>query len=275
MSESYTPNSLAEALGLLADNPDLIPYAGGTDLMVAEGPGRSFLFLHQVPGLRCFQLQDDVLYLGAGLTYSQLLADGRTPALLREAAQSVAAPALRNAATIGGNVANASPKGDMALALCAAGATVHLASAKATRELPLRQFFIGRNKTERRPDELITAFAIPTEWLDGYRFEKVGGRAALAISRVSFAGLCTVRDGIVAHLSTAFGAVEDTIVTRPQLDATLTGKTVAQARAALPAYLDSYAAALNPIAGRVSADYRRQVCLNLLRDFLEQKLGCA
>jgi CO/xanthine dehydrogenase FAD-binding subunit len=267
MSNGYTPSNLADALKLLAEQT-LIPYAGGSDLMVSEDKNRPFLFLHRIPELKRFEDDGQTCFIGAGLTYTELLSNARTPALLRTAIASIAAPALRNTATIGGNVANASPKGDAALALTVTDATVHLAGANGKRQVPLRSFYLGRGQTVRQPDELLVGFSVPRQWLDGYRFEKAGGRAALAISRVSFAGLYAEKDGRVAHLAIAFGAVEDTIVCHPEMDARLIGKTVPEAQQLVDGYVADYAAILNPIQGRVSAEYRKQVCINFLRDFL-------
>jgi len=265
---SQTPTSLDEALALMADGR-LTPYAGGTDLMVSEELGRPFLFLHRVEELKRFERDAASCFIGAGLTYSELLAEPRLPGLLRSAIGQIAAPPLRNSATIGGNVANASPKADAALALVAADAKVCLASATQERQVPIRRFYRGRGQTIRKPDELIVGFLLPLAWLDGYSFQKVGGRAALAISRVSFAALYAERAGRVAHLSVAFGAVEDVITCHPELDSRLIGKTTEEAKALRDAYLASYAAALQPIQGRVSAAYRKRVCLRLLADFLE------
>jgi CO/xanthine dehydrogenase FAD-binding subunit len=272
MDDGYAPTSLSDALRLLAGE-ELVPYAGGTDLLVSEARSRPFLFLHRVLELKRFDAGEQGYFIGAGLTYTELLDDERTPAILRRAIATIAAPALRNLATIGGNIANASPKGDAALVLMAADAVVHLVSAREERQIPLREFCVGRGRTLRRPDELLVGFTMPRQWLKGGRFEKVGERAALALSRVSFAGLYAEDAGRVTHLATAFGAVEDTIVRRCDLDAQLIGATVPEARELAANYVSGYSAALKPICGRVSAAYRKQVCINLLCDFLVEKLG--
>jgi xanthine dehydrogenase iron-sulfur cluster and FAD-binding subunit A len=267
-----TPITLDDALEMLA-NQSLIPYAGGTDLMVAEERQRDFLFLHTIAELKVFEEDEQAYHLGAGLTFTELLAEPRTPALLREAVASIAAPAIRNAGTIGGNVANASPKGDSALVLFVTDSQVRLASRAGVRTLPLSEFYLGRGRTARRPDEVVTEFIMPRQWLGDYGFTKVGGRAALAISRVSFAGLLNTDGGVVRHFALAFGAVEDVVVRRPELDALLIGLTTEEARAKKEVYLSRLAEALQPIRGRVSADYRKQVCLNLAREFLDSRLG--
>ena len=92
--------------------------------------------------------------------------------------------------------------------------------------------------------------------------------AALAISRVSFAGLLSVEGDTVMHCATAFGAISDTVIRHCDLDAMLIGLTLAEARERKRDYLAAYEAAIQPTRGRVSAEYRKTVCMNLLNNFL-------
>ncbi|MFV0413495.1 MAG: hypothetical protein ACK5L3_09530 [Oscillospiraceae bacterium] len=110
---------------------------------------------------------------------------------------------------------------------------------------------------------------LPQQWLGHYYYQKIGARKALAISRLSFAGLMAIEQGVVVHCATAFGAVSDVIIRREDLDALLVGKTIGEAKAAKAAYLQAFDEAIVPIRGRVSAEYRKNVCLNLLQSFLE------
>ncbi|MCL1846878.1 MAG: FAD binding domain-containing protein [Coriobacteriia bacterium] len=274
MTEGYTPRSLAEALEMMATE-ELTPYAGGTDLMVAKEQGRPFLFLHEVEELRHVVEDEQYLRIGAAVTYAELLNDALTPALLQEAVATIAAPGIRNVGTLGGNIANASPKGDGALVCFATDSLLRLASSRGERIMPISEFYRGRGQTALEPDELLVEVLLPKVWLASgdHGFCKVGGRKALAISRVGFAGLFSLEDNRVAHLALAFGAVEDVVIRRPELDALLIGKTVAQARETVAEYLAAWDAALCPVQGRVSAAYRKQVCLNLTADFLDRHLG--
>ena len=138
--------------------------------------------------------------------------------------------------------------------------------------MPIHAFFSGRGKTVRAADELLVEVIMPRRWLDGAAFFKVGARKALAISRVSFAGLFAAERDTIAHLAVAFGAVEDVVVRHPEIDALLIGKSLKEARDLKDAYCAEYERAINPISGRVSAPYRKQVCLNLLEDFLAERL---
>lgn len=267
MVNGYVPASLAEALEIRAKQ-EVIPYAGGTDLMIGEERKGAYLFLHRVPELKRIIEENGLLRLGAGCTYTELLRHPATPALLRDAIALIAAPAIRNEGTIGGNIANGSPKADSALIFFVADASLKLASQSGERILPIRDFYLGRKKLALRSDELITEVLLPTRWLDHYDYQKVAARAALAISRVSFAGLLSVEGDTVMHCATAFGAISDTVIRHGDLDAMLIGLTLAEARERKRDYLAAYEAAIQPTRGRVSAEYRKTVCMNLLNNFL-------
>ncbi|MDR1194067.1 MAG: FAD binding domain-containing protein [Peptococcaceae bacterium] len=269
MVNGYAPISLREALELMAAHK-LTPYAGGTDLMIEEKREDSFLFLHKIPELK--QVSDDGEYIrfGAACTFTELLEHSLTPALLKEALSRIAAPAIRDEGTIGGNIANGSAKADSALIFFVADAQLKLAGAGGERLLPIKDFYLGRKRLDRRPDELLVEVLLPKKWLGSYYYQKIGARKALAISRLSFAGLLTIEDGKIAHCATAFGAVSDVIIRRADIDAMLIGKTPAEGKAAKAAYLAAFNEAIIPIRGRVSAEYRKTVCLNLLGDFLER-----
>ncbi|MCB8814664.1 FAD binding domain-containing protein [Desulfosporosinus shakirovi] len=87
---------------------------------------------------------------------------------------------------------------------------------------------------------------------------------------VSFAGILETEGGMIFNCQTAFGAVSEVVIRRPDLDAMLSGKTIEEAKKAVKEeYLRAYDQAILPIRGRISAEYRKAVCMNLLRDFLE------
>ena len=263
----YIAASLAEALDIRANN-DVVPYAGGTDLMVENRPDVEYLFLNKVPELKNIALDDEFIRIGAGVTFTQALESDDVPALMKEAVYRIAAPAIRNAGTFGGNLGNGSAKADSVLIEFAADAKLRLLSQKSERIVDIDRFYLGRKKLDLANDELIAEILLPKTGLEQYSYEKVGGRNALAISRVSFAGVFSEKDGKINNIAAAFGAVADTVLRYKDIEKTLIGKSIDEARALKKDYLKAYSERMNLTRGRVSAEYRKTVCINLLNNFL-------
>jgi len=262
------PDSLREAL-LLRKSPGLIPIAGGTDLMVEADENAVYLFLQNVPEMKNITEDEEYIRYGAACTFSQVIKSPLSPEILKEACLQLAAPAIRNAGTLGGNIANGSPKADSALIFMVTDSKLRLMSAGCERIMPIKDFYLGRNKTALSPDELIVEILLPKNGLSNYYYKKVGARNALAISRVSFAGVLEIKNGIIKNIATAFGAVSDVIIRPDATDRLLIGKTVEEARLIKEDYMEAINGQIIPIRGRVGAEYRKDVSMNLLRDFLE------
>ena len=267
MVNGYVATSLREALEIRAAH-DAVPYAGGTDLMVENREGVEYLFLNKVPELRKITVDDEFVRVGAAVTFTEALGDPNVPRLMKEAVSRIAAPAIRNAGTFGGNLGNGSAKADTVLIEFAADAKLRLVSKRGERTVEVDKFYLGRKKLDLADDELIAEVLLPKTGLERYSYEKVGGRSALAISRVSFAGVFADEDGRITNVAAAFGAVADTVLRYRDLEAMLLGKTVAEAKAVKDDYLKAYAGRMTLTHGRVSAEYRKNVCMNLLGDFL-------
>ena len=165
----HSPATLGEALAVLRSHAtDGIILAGGTDLMLpgvqASLAPRFVLDLSRVESLVGVRLHGDTIDLGAATTVATLADDptvDRYLPALAAAARLFGAPAIRNRATLGGNLASASPAADLPPPLLALGATVVLASAAGEREVPLEAFVTGYRQTMRRTDELIVAVRVP------------------------------------------------------------------------------------------------------------------
>ena len=267
MVNGYKPATLDEALGLRRDT-DAVPYAGGTDLMVENRPGVSYLFIGHLPELRQIRADESFVRIGAAVTFTQALESDLIPAFMKEALCRIAAPAIRNAGTFGGNIGNGSAKADTVLIEYVCDAQLRLVSARGERVLPVQEFYKGRKALDLAEDELIAEILLPKEGLDNYYYKKVGGRNALAISRVSFAGLVQMDGERIRHIAAGFGAVAPTVLRMRDLEERLEGKTLAQAREMIPEMLSLYGERMELTTGRVSAEYRKSVCLNLLGDFL-------
>ena len=267
MVNGVVPASLQEALEILAQR-EIVPYAGGTDLMVENRRGIDYLFIGKLPELRQITADDRFIRIGAAVTFTEAMENSLVPPLMKEAVSRIAAPAIRNAGTFGGNLGNGSAKADSVLIEFAAEARLRLVSAGGERIVDVDSFYLGRKKLDLRGGELIAEILLPRHGLERYYYEKVGGRNALAISRVSFAGVFAAEGGRITNVAAAFGAVADTVLRYKDIEAMLIGKTIAEAKALKPEYLQAYADRMVLTRGRVSAEYRKTVCMNLLGDFL-------
>ena len=178
--EVHHPRTLDDALAAAARGAT--PLAGGTDLMVEVNFGHRRP--EQVVGLRRVgQLQEwDGARIGAGVTWRRIERDG--PRALAQAARTVGSPQIRNAGTIGGNLATASPAGDGHPFLVAVDASIEVASVSDHRVVPWHHFFAGVKKTTLAADELITAVHLPAHLPERQEFGKIGVRNAMVIATV-------------------------------------------------------------------------------------------
>jgi len=206
--------------------------------------------------------------IGAAVTFTEALGNPAVPQLMKEAVSRIAAPAIRNAGTFGGNLGNGSAKADSVLILFVSDAKLRLVSKRGERIVDIDRFYLGRRKLDLASDELIAEVLLPKSGLENYSYEKVGGRSALAISRVAFAGVFASENGRITNVAAAFGAVADTVLRYKDLEASLIGRTLDEAGAMKADYLKAYADRMALTRGRVSAEYRKTVCVNLLSDFL-------
>ena len=199
-----SPKELNQALDVLAEDGAKI-VAGGTDLMVqlrkaglaGSDMPQTFLDVSGIPELNRIELNGPRSFLGAAVTFRTLETDeriiNRYPALAK-AASTVGSVQIRNLATIGGNIANASPAADGLTVLAAYGAEAHVASVRNTRILPLEELITGPNKTVLEPDELILGFQWDGSFdPKGQLFVKVGRRKAMVIARLN-AAVCLDRE---------------------------------------------------------------------------------
>ncbi len=270
------PKSLAEAAELLRSG-DATILAGGTDLMPQTQSGRMrfaplLLNIRRIPELRGIEEREGVIRIGALTTVSELLASALVRerlAILWQACDHFASDQIRNAATVGGNLCNASPAGDMLVPLLVLEARVLLASkadgALRSRALPLAKFLTGPGRTARASSELVVAVEIPAP-PPGFRggFHKFGARPALDISTISI-GVGAVREGeVLRGVRVAFGAVAPTALRAPRTEAALEGRVPDEA--AVDAALAAAEAEIHPIDDvRASGWYRRELVRNILR----------
>jgi xanthine dehydrogenase FAD-binding subunit len=256
--------------------------AGGTDVMVLHKSGRGvplklpkpLVFIDHLSELkRVYQNQKD-LHIGACCTYSELLEHPLIPVPLKNAIKTIAAPAIRNRGTLGGNICNASPAGDTLPLLYVYNAKLLLRSVKGDRMVAISDFIQGPRRVQRNQNEILAEIILPSVLADGAHvvFEKVGNRNADAIAKVGFAGYIRINDARIGDVRFAFGAVGPTMVRSIDIERKLVGKTIPLADADIAQVVAAFDKIIRPIDDqRSTATYRKTVALNLLRYFLSMK----
>jgi len=278
--ESYkAARSLEEATEILrAGNVTLL--AGGTDLMPQTRAGRVkfqplLLNLRRVPELQGIAEQGGTVRIGALVTITELMESALVRErlnLLWQSCDHFASDQIRNAATVGGNLCNASPAGDTLVPLLALDARAVLASkpngSLTLRRVPLAEFFLGPGRTCKTPQELVTSVEVPLPPPDFKgEFYKHGTRPGLDISAISIAAGARLEGKLLRHARVAFGAVAPTPIRAPKTEAALEG------RAADAATFDAAARTaleeIHPISDVRATDwYRRELVANMLKRVL-------
>jgi xanthine dehydrogenase small subunit len=273
-----SPRTLAALLVARAAHPEAQLVAGCTDVgLWVTKLHKQFdqvLDITQVQELRQVEHYPHHIAIGAAVTLSDafaaLVAD--RPQLQTFAARFAGLP-VRNAGTLGGNVANGSPIGDSMPLLIALGASVVLMSVRGHRELPLEQLYTGYRKNVMAADEVLAWIKVPTavvgEMLKVYKISK---RYDDDISAVCLAVNLQMKQGTVVRASIGAGGVAATPVRAAQTEAALSGQpwTLATVQQAI----GTLRAEFSPISDmRASGAYRREVLGNLLQRFWLESQG--
>jgi len=230
------PHSLDDAAKAMADG-DVTVFCGGTDLTPQTEAGLreytgTLMNIRRIDGLSGIDSADGKIRIGALTTVTEIMKDPlltEIAPVLAEAADQFASDQIRTAASLGGNICNASPAGDMIIPLLLLDAAVELASwqnsAVQTRLVPLDKFFTAPGKTVKQDNELLTAI-IFDQPADGFvaRFRKSGPRPALEIAAVSIGVGGRLENGSFKNVRVAMGAVAPTPIRAHRVEATLDGK---------------------------------------------------
>jgi xanthine dehydrogenase small subunit len=271
-SSFLRPGSLEECIALAKRDPETKWIAGGTDVAVESNlrfrRWPRMASLEGVAELREFANGPARVRIGAGLPLTDIAerwADA--PEAFRQWIPQFASPALRNRATLGGNLGTASPIGDAPPLLIALGAEVHLAGPDGRRSLPVESFFTGYRRTAAVPGELMCAVEIPKPHAAFTRFYKVAKRRMDDISTVAAAmAIDTDTAGRVTHARFAFGGVAAVPLRAVAVEEAVMGRVwnldaVHRAQAALDRLLA-------PISDhRGSAEYRKEAAKSLVEKF--------
>jgi xanthine dehydrogenase small subunit len=270
------PRSADDLATWYAENPDATLIAGATDvgLWVTKGlqDPAPVAFLNQCEDLCGIVSNTETVRIGAMTSLTELgqaLAD-RHPSFA-EMIRRYGSVQVRNAATVGGNIANGSPIGDSPPALIALGATLHLRKGDTHRSLPLEDFFLDYGKQDRAPGEFVEAVSIPVQ-PDRLRVYKLSKRFDQDISAVCGAFSVTVESGTVTAARIAFGGMAGTPKRAATVEAALVGQP--WTRETIETACARFGKDFTPLGDmRASAAYRLETASNMLLRYFEDMSG--
>jgi xanthine dehydrogenase small subunit len=270
------PESADELAAWYLANPNGTLIAGATDvgLWVTKQLRElgQIAFLHRCHDLQLIEDQGDRLRIGAGVTMAQLhpVLKEHHPSYA-EMVRRYGSEQVRQAATIGGNIANGSPIGDNPPALIALGATLHLRKGNVRRELPIEDFFVAYGKQDRTEGEFVEAVTLP-KIAASLRCYKLSKRFDQDISAVCGCFNVEVNDGKITAVRIAFGGMSGTPMRATKTEAALLGGNWNEAiiESAAKAMAEDFA----PMSDmRASAEYRMKIAQNMLRRYFAQLSG--
>jgi CO/xanthine dehydrogenase FAD-binding subunit len=270
-TDFFIPRSIDEAIGLLRQHgADLVVMGGGTIVMSMVNDGLLFpsktMSLARA-GMDSVRDANGQIMIGAATTIARLAQLDRLP-ILAQAASMFGAPAVRNMATVGGNLFAAPPYGDIAVPLLALDAQVELAGPHGRRTLPLDQFFTGLGQTARTADELVLALRVP-QTAGQAAYLRYGRRQANTPAVVAVAARVVMEtDGTLVDARIALGAAGPHPLRAYRAEAALIGKpldisSIAAAAAAAQAECDP------PTDALASSWYRQRMVGVCVRRALE------
>ncbi len=271
----YRPDNLQQALELAAGGNTRI-MAGCTDILPAtqmEQPAGDFIDISGIEPLKQIERVDGYYRIGAASSWSQIAGTDLPCAFdgLKAAASQIGSIQIQNAATIGGNLCNASPAADGVPALLTLDAKVEINSISSTRTLPLNQFITGPGTTALKAGEILTRIMIPETAARGIAaFSKFGARKYMVISIAMTAARAVISDGRIEEISIAVGACGPVATRLDRLEAVLAGKnTSADFDQIITSELVTDS--LSPIDDvRASAEYRNQLALIQVRRLIRE-----
>ncbi len=278
MRTYFAPSRLADLAALRDAHPDARLLAGGTDvgLWVTKQHRDldTVIYVGGVAELKRIDVTDGHVELGAAVSLTDAFAElvVHFP-VLNELFLRFASPPIRNAGTLGGNIANGSPIGDSMPVLMAIGTTLLLRKGNRTREMPLDEFYVAYQKTALEPGEFLERVRIPRRAATAQvRSYKISKRFDQDISAVCGGYCIELEDGVVRGVSIAYGGVAATPKRAVRCERALAGRPWTEdiVKAAM-AELDKDYTPLSDM--RASAAYRRLVARNLLYKFFLETSG--
>jgi xanthine dehydrogenase FAD-binding subunit len=281
----HTAGSVNEALEMLAKTRNAQVIAGGTDVMVRLQADhrhlKSLVDISAVQSLKNIELERGVLRIGAAVTYNEIIHSAvvqQAAPMLIEASRVTGAAQIQHMGTLGGNIANASPAGDVLCVLYACEAQIVLTSLAGERIIRVDQLIQSAGKTQLQPGEIITQIQIKAlAESSASAFIKYGLRQSQAISVLNVSVILETGQGQIGRAVIALGAVAPTVIFSRKAAQVLTGSILSAElleRAGEMAQQDAHP--IDDIRG--SADMRRYLVKPLVREALQtawdRAVGC-
>ena len=282
----FLPGSLEEALKIREEFGAVL-LAGGTDLMVkyrrTAGVSANLPFplvsISHLPQMKGARIENDAIIIGSAVTLAELLSAAECPVILKKAIRTIGAPGIRNTATIGGNICNASPAGDTLPVLYCLDALIRTTSSSGSTDIPIDEFILGPGKTALAKNALVTDIIIPFSPFAGTggifppdisgHFRKVGTRRANALSKLSVTFLAYKEGNKLKDLRIALGAVAPTVIRSRNIENRLIGVDIEETGALVPGIIDEYEKLVTPIDDqRSTRRYRKNTVIKLLENYL-------
>jgi CO/xanthine dehydrogenase FAD-binding subunit len=274
----HAPESLTEALTMIAELENANPIIGGTDLMIAMRAGVStpshLVDLNEIDELNYVKEEDGYIKIGATTTHAQVAASPvakKLPALV-DSVSRIGSPQIRNRGTITGNICNASPAADSAPPLLVHYAQVVIKSLDGERVIPIAELFAGPKINSLEATELLTEIRIPVpKEGSASSYKRIGRRKAFTLSIVSSAAFIQMDGETCVDAKVAFGSVAITPLRVPAAEELLKGSKLDED--SIKAASEVVYETVKPITDvRGTAEYRKDMCPVLMKRAITQCL---
>lgn len=278
MVETFIPKSKEEALRFL-NNRKCTILAGGTDLIVktkkwSEGLNEfncDVILIKHLKELKNIKIDEKYISIGSACTLTELETNILIPKYFKEVILSIGSPAIRNVATIGGNICNELEAGDIFPLLYALDAILVVESLNEIREIELVNFMLEPGKKDLKAQELLVEIRIPINNSMLFYYKKVGTRKSTALAKASFVGFYFLEHTRIVDVKMAFVAASSRTVRSRELEDRVKGLNKKELESVIGNIKEEYFKSIIPISKdeKSITDYRKCVCLNLMGEFFD------
>lgn len=279
MVSTLTAKNINEALELKLKHNAII-FAGGTDLMVEHLRGsnliakfeRPVLFINEISELKGIKEDENNIIIGALTTFDEIIKSPLIPQVLKDSALGIAGPPIRNIATIGGNICNASPSADSLPSLYAMDSVLILKTKDSQREVKIKDFITGVSKTTIKDDEILTHIVIPKKNYEYSFYKKIGTRKANALSKLAICAL-VCKENNKYRFKISFCTLGITVTRDESIEEKFAVSDISEWKNKIKDIQEAYSSIMKPRdSARSTALYRKKCALNLIEYFLEEAL---